>query len=272
MIADRTTMGSDNAAPAAYTVEELMISALAECFEDGDQVCNGMASCIPVCAIQLARLTHAPGLLWIAGSAGVDPELTPLGASTFDPAMWREAVMYLDQYTDLWDLAASRRYLQKFCVGAAQIDRFGNLNNSVIGDFHRPKVRLPGTAGLADMAAMPKRLFYWVPAHSPRTLVERVDFRSAIGFMDGYGQRAREGIGGGPELVITNLAVLDFDPETDSMRLKSLHPGVTLSDVVEATGFDIVLPAAEVRATAAPTSEQLRLIRDVIDPEGYRYN
>lgn len=256
---------------AAYDAGELMITVLASVFENDDQVCNGVASHIPVCAIQLARLTHAPALTWLAGAAGLDPHLHPLPASTFEPTLWQDAVMYVDQ-RDFWNFVASPRYLQKFCVGGAQVDQFGNMNNTVIGkDYHHPKVRLPGTAGLADMGSMPKRLLYWVNDHSPRTLVDRVDFRSAAGFLGGYGERARLGLAGGPELVVTNLAVFDFAPDSQRMRLKSLHPGVTLEQVLAATGFEPVLPES-IGTTPAPSPEQLRLIREVIDPDGRRYH
>jgi glutaconate CoA-transferase subunit B len=262
-----SSIGGDESV-AAYEPEELMIAVLASTFEDGDQVTNGVASHIPVCAIQLARMTHAPGLTWIAGGAGLDPRSHPLPPSTFEPILWQDAVMYFDQ-GDFWNYVASQRYLQKFCVGAAQIDQFGNMNNTVIGDYHHPKVRLPGTAGLADMGSMPKRLLYWVNDHSPRTLVERVDFRSAIGFLGGSGERARLGLAGGPELVVTNLAVFDFAPDSQRMRLRSLHPGVTLDEVLDATGFEPVIPDS-IGTTAAPSAEQIRLIREVIDPQGWR--
>lgn len=254
---------------AAYDTTEMMITVIASQFEDDDQVCNGMASQIPVCAIQLARLTHAPRLSWLAGASGLDPAIHPLPESTFEPALWHDAVMYFNQ-SDFWNYAASARYLRKFCVGAAQIDQFGNMNNTVIGDYHAPTVRLPGTAGLADMGSMPNRLIYWVGNHSPRRLVERVSFRSAIGFLDGHGERAKLGILGGPEIVVTDLCVFDFAAESQRMRVTSLHPGVTLHQVLDATGFEPEV-ADDVGVTATPSEEQLRLIREVIDPERRRY-
>ncbi|TDB98189.1 CoA-transferase [Actinomadura sp. 7K534] len=252
-----------------YTVDELMVCVLAACFQDGDQVLNGLSSFIPVCAIELARRTHAPGLVWIAGGSGVSPRSPRLTVSTFEWPLWRDSVMYVDVATELWDWVADERLLRTFCAGAAQIDAYGNANNSVIGSFDRPRVRLPGTAGLGDMGSLSKRIVYWVTDHSPRTLVERVDFRSAAGYLGGGGERARLGLGGGPDLVVTNLAVLDFAPVSERMRLRSVHPGVTVEQVLAATGFEPVLPA-EVAATAVPTVRQVDLIRRVIDPEGYR--
>jgi glutaconate CoA-transferase subunit B len=261
--------GPRPAATVEHTVDELMVCVIASCLRDGDQVMNGIASFIPVCAIELARRTHAPDLVWIAGGSGVAPDRPRLTGSTFEWPLWQHSVMYVDIAHDLWDWVADEDLLGTFCVGAAQIDAYGNANNSVIGSFDRPKVRLPGTAGLADMSALDKRIIYWVTDHSPRTLVERVDFRSGIGYLDGGGERARLGIGGGPVLVVTNLAVFDFEPGTERMRLLSVHPGVSVDQVLAATGFLPVLPN-QIETTAAPTREQVELLRTVIDPDGYR--
>jgi len=254
-----------------YSIDELMVSALAGYFQDGDQACNGMASFIPVAALMLARMTHAPELVWIASSVGVEPMPGRIPASTLEAPLWRDSVMYLDQYTDFWNIVQNGRWIQKFCVGAAQLDQYGNANNSVIGeDYHQPKVRLPGTAGLADLCSMGKYLYYWNPDHSPRSLVEKVDYVSGAGYLDGGDTREQLGLGAGPQAVITNLAVMDFHPENKKMRLKSVHPGVTVEQVQAATGFELLLPGSEVPTTTAPTREQVRLIREEIDPDDMR--
>jgi glutaconate CoA-transferase subunit B len=145
------------------------------------------------------------------------------------------------------------------------------MNNSVIGnDYHAPKVRLPGTAGLADMGSIGKKLYFWNPDHSPRSLVEKVDFISAAGYLDGGDARERLGLDGGPALLISNLAVMDFDPTSKKMRLKSVHPGITVEEVQEATGFELLRPPDTVPETRPPSQEQVRLIRDVIDPDNMR--
>ncbi len=264
-------MSADRAQAApVYEVDELMICVLASFFEDGDQACNGMASFLPVSAFMLARLTHAPRLVWLAGATGLDPRPARVPASTLESPLWSDSVMYMEQYGDFWNYALNGRWLQKFCVGAAQLDKYGNANNSVIGsDYHAPKVRLPGTAGLGDMGSIGKLLYYWNPNHSPRSLVEKVDFISAAGYLGGGDERERLGLSGGPQALVTNLAVLDFQADTRRMRLKSRHPGVTVDRVIEATGFELVIPD-EVPVTAEPTAEQVRLIRDVIDPDGMR--
>ncbi len=254
-----------------YSVDELMVATLAQYFQNGDQACNGMASFIPVAALMLARITHAPELLWIASSVGLDPRPERIPASTLEAPLWRDSIMYLDQYTDFWNFVQNGRWINKFCVGAAQIDQYGNANNSVIGeDYHKPRVRLPGTAGLADLCSLDKYLYYWNVDHSPRSLVEKVDYISGAGYLDGGDAREQLGLGAGPQAVISNLAVMDFHPESKKMRLKSVHPGISIDQVQSATGFELLVPAEDIPTTSAPSREQVRLIREVIDPDGMR--
>lgn len=261
----------DSPPASDYTVDELMVATLAQYFRDDDQACNGMASFIPVAAFMLARMTHAPRLIWIASSVGLEPRPKRIPASTLEAPLWRDSIMYLDQYTDFWDLVQNGRWITKFCVGAAQLDRFGNANNSVIGDdYHRPKVRLPGTAGLADLCALGKQLYYWITDHSPRSLVKDVDYISGAGYLDGGDTRERAGLTAGPQAVITNLAVMDFEPESRHMRLKSVHPGVSVDEVLSATGFEPLLPDGGVPETAPPSRLQVELLRESIDPDGMR--
>ncbi len=257
-------------AQTQYTVDELMISALARELSDDDQVCNGAASFIPVCAFSLARATHAPKLVWLAGAVGLDARPRRVPASTLEAPLWHRSSMYMPQLEDFWSYALNGRWLTKFCVRGAQIDRYGNANNSVIGkDYNAPKVRLPGSAGLGDMGSIGKRLLYWTTTHNPRTLVERVDFVTCAGWLGGGSERSDLGLQGGPEIVITNLAVLDFEPESKRMRLCSVHPGVSVEDVVAATGFELVIEG-EIPQTAPPSEQEVRLIREEIDPDGAR--
>ena len=261
-----------NSPPATdYAIDELMITVLADQFHDGEQTTNGMASFLPVAAFMLARMTHAPELVWLASSGGLEPRPRRIPASTLEAPLWRDSIMYLDQYTDFWNFVLNGRWIQKFCVGAAQLDQYGNANNSVIGsNYHAPKIRLPGTAGLADMGSIGKKLYYWNPNHSPRSLVKKVDYISAAGYLDGGDARQRLGLEGGPELVVTNLAVLDFEPVSKRMRLQSVHPGITVEQVQAATGFELLLPEDEVAVTRVPTQSQVRLIRENIDPDNMR--
>lgn len=261
------------ASPAAtdYSVDELMVTVLADQFRNGDQTTNGMASFIPVAAFMLARLTHAPELIWLASSGGLEPRPDRIPASTLEAPLWRDSIMYIEQYSDFWNFVLNGRWIEKFCVGAAQLDQYGNANNSVIGsNYHKPKVRLPGTAGLADMGSIGKKLYYWNPNHSPRSMVEKVDFVSAAGYLDGGDARKRLGLQGGPELVVSNLAVMDFHPLSKKMRLRSIHPGITSDQVMEATGFELLIPDGKVPETRPPSREQVRLIRETIDPDNMR--
>jgi glutaconate CoA-transferase, subunit B len=253
-----------------YTVDELMVATLSRQLENPDQVCNGAASFIPVCAFALARATHAPELVWLAGAVGLDARPRRVPASTLEAPLWHRASMYMPQLEDFWSYALNGRWLTKFCVRGAQIDRYGNANNSVIGgDYHHPKVRLPGSAGLGDMGSIGKRLLYWTTTHNPRTLVERVDFVTCAGWLGGGDEREQLGLEGGPEILVSDLAVMDFHPDSKRMRLCSVHPGVTVEQVVEATGFELVIEG-DIPETEPPTDEQVRLIREEIDPDGAR--
>jgi glutaconate CoA-transferase subunit B len=122
---------------------------------------------------------------------------------------------------------------------------------------------------MGDMGSIGKRLFYWSSTHDPRTFVERVDWVSCAGYLGGGDERARLGLEGGPELVVSNLAVMDFEPESKRMRLRTVHPGVTVEQVQEATGFELLV-ADDVTETEPPSAEQVRLIREEIDPDGTR--
>ena len=258
--------------PAAsdYSTDELMITVLADQFSNEDQATNGMGSFVPVAAFMLARLTHAPDLTWLASTVGLEPRPERIPASTLEAPLWRDSIMYLEQFGTAWDLLLNGRWIRKFCVGAAQLDKYGNANNSVIGrHYHAPEVRLPGTAGLADLCSLGKDLYYWNFNHSPRALVEKVDFVSGAGYLDGGDSRARLGLSGGPRLVVTNLAVMDFAEDSKRMRLKTVHPGRSVQQVQAATGFELLIPA-EVGETPVPSVAQVQLIREVIDPDGMR--
>jgi glutaconate CoA-transferase subunit B len=151
-------------------------------------------------------------------------------------------------------------------LGGAQVDRFGNINSTVIGDYRSPKVRLPGSGGACEIAALAKRVVITIN-NSKRTLPEKVDFVTSPGYLGGGREREALGLAGGPELVITDMAVYRFDPETREMVVVSLHPGVTLDKVRENTGW-AVLAARQLEETGPPTDEEIRIIRNELDPQG----
>jgi glutaconate CoA-transferase subunit B len=250
-----------------WTIDELVVAALARGFDDEIRAFNGAVSFVPVTALMLARATHAPGLTWVASSIAVDPYPPAIPESTLSDALWEGATMLQSSAFDFWPYAQNGR-LNAFCFRGAQIDTFGNVNNTVIGPYAAPKIRLPGGGGMADLGCLCERVFIWSTTHNPRTFVERLDFRSGIGWGDGPGHREELGLAGGPELCVTNLAVLDFHPQSHRMRLRSVHPGVTVAQVQEATGFDLLVEG-EIPETMAPSAEEIDLIRR-LDPTAAR--
>jgi len=251
----------------SYGIDDLMIAALARELPNDTRAFNGAASFIPVCAFMLARATHAPDLVWVAGSIAVDPYPERVPESTLSDGLWTRATMLQTSAFDFWAYAQNGR-LNTFCFRGAQIDPYGNVNNTVIGPYARPKVRLPGGGGMADLSCQVPRVYIWSTTHTPRVFVERLDFRSGIGWGDGPGHRERLGLPGGPRLVVTNLCVMDFAPETRRMRLRSVHPGVTVDQVKAATGFEVQVDG-DVPVTPEPTPAEIEVIRRV-DPTGMR--
>jgi glutaconate CoA-transferase subunit B len=254
---------------AGCTIDELMVVTLAREFGDDTRAFNGAVSFVPVAAYLLARATHAPDLVWAASSIAVDANPARLGESTLSDAIWDGAAMLSNSPFDFWSWAQGARY-NTFAFRGAQMDRYGNVNNSVIGPYDNPKVRLPGGGGMADLGCMIPRIYLWSTTHDARTFVDRLDFRSGMGWGDGGDHRERLGLPGGPRLCVTNLCTFDFHPESHAMRLRSVHPGVTPEQVQEKTGFEVLLPESEVGVTDLPSAEELRILRDVVDPTRMR--
>ena len=250
---------------AGYTIDELMIVTLARQFDNSTRAFNGAVSLLPVRAYLLARQTHAPELVWAASSIAIDADPHEVGESTLSDSIWEGAVMLSNSPFDFWAYAQGRRY-NTFAFRGAQIDRFGNVNNTVIGAYDNPKVRLPGGGGMADLGCMVPNIYLWSTNHDPRIFVEKLDFRSGIGWGDGGRHREELGLPGGPRLCVTNLCVMDFHPQSKAMRLKSLHPGITVDMVQEATGFEVLLPENEVPITDSPAADELRLLRRASGP------
>jgi glutaconate CoA-transferase subunit B len=227
----------------------------------------GAASQIPWMGIRLAQATHSPDLwfFWGPGSAmnskfnkmefGVDHRMT-LGAES-----------HMNMAIGL-DLFANPRFTSwVLFFGGFQIDKYGNVNMAYIGDQKKPKFRGPGTLGLMNLAFRAK-IFLFTGIHNPRLFVEKVDFISGPGYLDGPGAREKVGClpDGGPRFVITPIGIFDFDEETKIMRLKSVHPGHTVKEVLEKTGFTPIVPK-DVPETEPPTGEEVAFMRS-FDPEG----
>lgn len=247
---------------AEYTASELMTVNAARLLRDGDVVFVGVG--LPNLACNLARRTHAPELMMIyeAGVVGARPARLPL--SIGDPTLVSGSSLVCSMY-DIFTLYLQRGNVDVGFLGGAQIDRFGNINATVIGDYRHPKVRLPGSGGSMEIAAWANRCYIMTP-HQKRRFPEKVDFATSAGFLDGRAARTAAGVrGGGPEAVVTNLGILTPD-ENGELVLSAIHPGVTVEQVRENTGWPLAL-AEDMQTTRPPTVEELRILREELDPD-----
>lgn len=248
-----------------YSATELAICTASRMLEDGATV--GVGTGAPCATAMLAQKRHAPHLLVAFEAGGLAPLLPSMPISVGDSRTFYQAQMA----TSMGDVmeACQRGMMDYAFLGGAQIDPFGNLNSTVIGDHGRPKVRFPGSGGGNDFASLCWRTMV-MTQHDRRRFVERLDFLTTPGFLTGPGAREEAGLphGGGPYKVITDLAVMGYDPVSCRMQVESLHPGVTFDTVQANTGFELSLsPGAG--ETAAPEEDELRILRDEVDP--YRY-
>lgn len=220
---------------------------------------------IPLLAAALAQKTHAPDLTIVVEGGSIGPEVIPgrLPISTNEMRVAHRARM-LPGITDTF-LFAQRGFLEVGFVGGAQIDRYGNLNSSILGPHERPKVRLPGSGGANDIISLCHRVMV-VTMHEPRRFVRQVDFVTSPGFLGGGDARRKAGLlFGRVSRVITHLGILGFDEETKAMRLEALHPGVTVADARENTGFELLIPE-RIATTEPPTERELAVLRS-LDPD-----
>ncbi|RZQ60651.1 CoA-transferase subunit beta [Amycolatopsis suaedae] len=241
-----------------YTTDEMMTVAAARALRDGTSCFVGIG--LPSTAANVARRTHAPGLTLVyeSGCLGAKPERLPLSIGDGELAETADAVVGVAEIFNYW-LQPGR--IDVGFLGAAQLDRFGNINTTVIGpDYHDPVVRLPGAGGAPEIAASCREVFV-VLRQSTRAFVEKVDFVTSVGHGAGPGDRERLGLrGAGPTLVVTDLGLLRPDPETRELTLTDLHPGVSADQVRAATGWDLKV-APTLGTTPAPTEEELSVLR-----------
>jgi glutaconate CoA-transferase subunit B len=237
------------------TKGELMVTTLSRGVKDKEVVIMGAFSAMPMLASRVAQLTHAPNLTFICGGSGaINPVLEPLPYSSCDDRLLKAECIYT--LPDVIDLEA-RPEIDVFFAGGLQIDAKGNCNLVGIGEPGQLKFRGPGSVGLPFLSRAGRYIIYTM-AHNTRNFVPEVDFISGPGFID------EDLLSSGPSLVVTPLCVMDF--EDKKMRLKSLHPGVTVEMVTENTGFDLIIPG-DVGETPLPTQEEVNLMRK-IDPMG----
>jgi glutaconate CoA-transferase subunit B len=245
-----------------YTASELLAVMSGRLLEDGQVVFAGVG--IPLLAATLAQRLHAPGLtiLFEGGTIGAFVEPGKLPPSTNEQRCTRRANMVLGS-TDVL-LLLQRGYVDVGFMGGAQIDRYGNLNSSFIGDPDRPITRLPGTGGGNDIASLTQMIV--AMRHEKRRFVEQVDFVTSPGFLRGGTSRTDSGlVAGGMYRVVTDLAIMGFAEDSKRMQIVALHPGVTIGEVQASTGFELEV-AAELATTEPPTEQELAVLRH-LDPE-----
>jgi len=246
-----------------YSPSELMVVTAARMLRDGDVVFVGVG--MPNLACNLARRTHAPNLVLIyeAGVIGAQPARLPL--SIGDPCLVSGAASVCSMY-EVFAFYLQRGFVDVGFLGGAQVDRFGNVNATVIGDYHAPKVRLPGSGGSAEIAAWASRTYLMTP-HQKRRFPEKCDFITAAGYLTGRAAREATGVrGSGPQAVVTDLGILEPD-ESGELVLAALHPGAQAEQAIANTGWPLRV-AANLRATEPPTASELRLLREELDPQG----
>jgi glutaconate CoA-transferase subunit B len=246
------------------TPAELLAVMASRQLRDDTTVFAGVG--VPLLAATLAQLRHAPNLTMVIEGGIIGPRIKPgrLPISTNEMRAAHRASM-LPGITDTF-LFAQRGFLDYGFMGGAQIDQHGNVNTTLVGtDYHRPKVRLPGTGGANDIASLCREVII-VTFHERRRFIPKVDFVTSPAWLDGDGSRARSGLYfGGVAKVVTTLGVFGFDVDTRRMRLEALHPGVTVDTVRENTGFE-VLVADRIETTEPPAADELDILR-AIDPE-----
>ncbi|WP_436639713.1 CoA-transferase subunit beta [Microbaculum sp. FT89] len=245
------------------TPAELQAVVLSRELQDGELGAAGASAAIPMAAMMLARLTHAPDLQ-IAGEMFVNPRPKQLWNSMLDDRALG-ACEAAETFLELF--GHSHRGLDFFFHNGMQVDAYGNINlHHIGGTIDKPKMRGPGAANIS-YAATSRRFYICTGNHSSRTLVPRVDFITSPGYLDGPDSFRAAGLTGGPRLCVTPLAVMDFHPDTLRMRLKSVHPWSSPEEVAANTGFDL-LTENDTATTALPSDRELSLLRETVDPKG----
>lgn len=256
-------MSKKYAKPEEFSTLELMAVCGSKQIKNGEVVFIGTG--LPLVAAMLAKKTHAPGAKIVYEAGYIDSNAKDIALSIADSRLGYHAAGAIGLIETL-GLMLQGGHVDLGFVGAAQIDEYGNINTTYIGSFEKPNVRLPGSGGGNDIISSAKRIVV-IMTHEKRKMVKKLDYLTSPGFLDGPGARERIGLlGGGPSLIVTNLCQMDFDPETKRIKLATVHPGVTVQQVIENSGFDLIVPR-NVPTTELPTHEELSLLR-VIDPNG----
>lgn len=219
---------------------------------------------LPMVASLLAKRTHAPSMTILFELGVIDSEPVHTGVGLADPRVWYRA-KYLSGFVDILGTVLHRGRVDVGFLGGLEVDRYGNLNTTMIGD---PKDRfrhMVGSGGANDIASCARKTVY-IMRHEERKLRETISFITSPGYMEGGNSRTKAGLAGGPGHVITDKAIFGFHPETKKMLLQSVHPGNTIEDIIATMGFEPHIPE-QAPFTELPTPDQLKLIREEIDPD-----
>jgi glutaconate CoA-transferase subunit B len=246
-----------------YTSFELMAAAGARQVKDGEIVAVGLG--LPVVATFLAKRTHAPNITILLELGIVDPEPIVVGVHGLsDPRIWYRAKIHTS-FVDMLGSVLHKGLVDVGFLGGLEIDAYGNLNTTLLGDPKGKFRRFTGSGGGNDIASSARRTVMII-RHEARKLNEAVSFITSPGYLRGDGERSAQGLTGGPSRVITDKAVFGFDPESKRMRIESIHPDTNLEDVLLNMNFQPIIPD-DLPITEPPTEEQVRLIREEIDPD-----
>jgi len=249
-----------------YNLMELMVCVAARQLEDGKTAMIGTG--MPLAAAMLAQKTSAPSLVLMFEAGSVAPQLPKLPISVADSYTQTGCLLH-SSMNEVME-ACQRGMVDYTFLGGAQIDMYGNINSTMIGvDYQKPKVRLPGSGGANDLASLCWKTLVITP-HDKRRFTNKLDFLTTPGYLTGPGARERAGLApnAGPYKVISTLALMGYDPVSKRMRVESLHPGVNQEDVIANTGFEMLF-ADPLPVTAEPTDNELRILREEVDPQGF---
>jgi acyl CoA:acetate/3-ketoacid CoA transferase beta subunit len=248
-----------------FTIDELMVTCMAREVEDGSIILQGLTTPLATVAYYLAKATHAPNayLYQLAGNI-LTYNLKALPVSMmFNEFQAMSGSLYFRSQMEAYETIFTKSSSIVEFFRPAQIDKYGNVNNSVIGDYESPKVRLPGAFGIPDALGIYPKILVYCPRHEKRVFVEKVDFISGVGIFDRDKSSNKE------IRIISNLGTFRLDNKTKEMQLITKHPGVNIEEIKENTSFDLMMPKS-IEETKPPTEDQIDLIRDKIDPNGTR--
>jgi len=251
---------------ANYNYMELMICVAARELEDGSTLAVGTGA--PCAAAMLAQKLNSPNLSILFEAGGISPQLPEMPISVGDSRAGHKAVMVSTMGAVME--TCQRGYVDYTFLGGAQIDKYGNLNSTYVGGTHeKPKVRFPGSGGANDFGSFCWKMMV-LTVQDARRFVEKCEFITTPGWLQGGNSRYESGLpeGTGPYKVFTNMAVMDFEPESKRMRIISINPGYCVKDVEDNCGFEL-LKAAIITETLPPTEEELKILREEVDPHRY---